>query len=265
MHRLCLSSVLLLMCWLYCAVSAAAAAVYWCSAVSTVMCLLLLLPLCLLMCCLYCHVFAAAPAAAATVSADVPLPLLCWRAASAVLCLLPLLLYLLVLLCVRLHPLSSSFTRIKQDDDKGKDSSGYGSRDSIVSSGRDNKDEAGVAAYRRTRSDLSAELLSRANSSSYGDSGSSSNNTNGNSTTHRSSTLEKSSWTSPKWVPFLPIYSSGSLVVVVVVVVGVRCVRVHTLVYLFPSLVLVPTYIHHLSIQRALVLTLFTMVVYRAT
>ncbi|ROT78043.1 hypothetical protein C7M84_003266 [Penaeus vannamei] len=46
----------------------------------------------------------------------------------------------------------------KQDD--GKDSSGYGSRDSLVSSSRV-KDE--VEGYRRTRSDLTPDIIARAN------------------------------------------------------------------------------------------------------
>ncbi|KAK8745425.1 hypothetical protein OTU49_000183 [Cherax quadricarinatus] len=60
-------------------------------------------------------------------------------------------------------PNTNSFIR-RQDDDRGKDSSGYGSRDSLVSSSSRAKGESeSPGAYRRTRSDLSAELISRAN------------------------------------------------------------------------------------------------------
>ncbi|XP_069996902.1 trichohyalin isoform X4 [Penaeus vannamei] len=52
---------------------------------------------------------------------------------------------------------TNSFSR-RQDD--GKDSSGYGSRDSLVSSSRV-KDE--VEGYRRTRSDLTPDIIARAN------------------------------------------------------------------------------------------------------
>lgn len=68
-----------------------------------------------------------------------------------------LLFLLLLLLTPRLA--KSSFIR-RQEDGKGRDLSGYGSRDSLVSSSRE-KEEGSV--YRRTRSDLSAELISRAN------------------------------------------------------------------------------------------------------
>ena len=73
--------------------------------------------------------------------------------------LLSLLILSLLVLLLWWRREHSSFIR-RQDDDKGKDSSGYGSRDSLVSSGREREDGS---AYRRTRSDLSAELISRAN------------------------------------------------------------------------------------------------------
>lgn len=78
----------------------------------------------------------------------------------SLLSLLTLLLLLVALLWWRRE--NSSFIR-RQDDDKGKDSSGYGSRDSLVSSDREKEG----SAYRRTRSDLSAELISRANADAY--------------------------------------------------------------------------------------------------
>nr|XP_045620548.1 trichohyalin-like isoform X1 [Procambarus clarkii]XP_045620549.1 trichohyalin-like isoform X1 [Procambarus clarkii] len=59
-------------------------------------------------------------------------------------------------------PNTNSFIR-RQDDDSGKDSNGYGSRDSLVSSSRTKGEIESPGAYRRTRSDLSAELISRAN------------------------------------------------------------------------------------------------------
>lgn len=87
---------------------------------------------------------------------------------------------------------NSSFIR-RQEEDKGKDSSGYGSRDSLVSSGRE-KEEG--SHYRRTRSDLSAELLSRANAD----------------TTNKED--RKSSWSS-KWVlVYLAVYCRPSVAMV---------------------------------------------------
>ncbi|KAG7162848.1 SOGA3-like [Homarus americanus] len=62
-----------------------------------------------------------------------------------------------------LNSLSSYDPNTKQDDDKGKDSSGYGSRDSLVSSSRVKDEVEAPGTYRRTRSDLSAELISRVN------------------------------------------------------------------------------------------------------
>ncbi|XP_069193897.1 trichohyalin isoform X8 [Procambarus clarkii] len=59
-------------------------------------------------------------------------------------------------------PNTNSFIR-RQDDDSGKDSNGYCSRDSLVSSSRTKGEIESPGAYRRTRSDLSAELISRAN------------------------------------------------------------------------------------------------------
>ncbi|XP_071538895.1 uncharacterized protein [Panulirus ornatus] len=59
-------------------------------------------------------------------------------------------------------PNTNSF--IRKQDDKSKDSSGYGSRDSLVSSTRTKDASDTPGTYRRTRSDLSDELISRVSS-----------------------------------------------------------------------------------------------------